>query len=674
MIHTLALISLVLLAAFTLATSSLSQLNLSSRYAQRTQADYTARAAMTEFTVRARTLTGKHDVTTPPDPIFPKFVGREVLLENQPRVDGFVRLILDKCTDNSGNPLPARSVFDGPGKTSVPPFCLSVVYEVKLGSRSYIYESLVQQRWPYALAAPGPVMIPGRVGPSPDGAADETSLPQGFWTAPSEVKGRVLALETDISSDVDEGRAGETHAGNLVNPIRVSMTAYQALYPYAMSGGMRDVPTTTFGRGGSTTVSSGGATSTVREDSHSRLILGGGYKIYRMTYAGRNVEHLGVPGSSPQTDPNDPNAPVDPEVTPPQAPVTNPLPGPSPSPSASPSPVPIVPTGRWEMQRFDVNTKGAKVHRGVDLLENSPPRGDGFTTRDEITVKEGNTLNGKARYDYWLNGMQPDQPPSRERMRELFTKPETSDWPTNNFSRAKEIVIGTGPNPGNLHSESGLPTPPLYVQAESGKIRYAGNFEPDGYDLSTAAGRNYSDYYTQYFHLPDGYNVQGSLTLQDVSLAVDGNLSLQNYVLKGSKATLIVDGTLTLDGGYLDAGDNGLVIFCRRLIMKSQGHFNGLIVAEKGAAFYGSGAAEAPAKPGLHVKGGLLIGGTDLLVKGDPTLDGVPSDPNSLLAPIEPLQMRGLMLTSCYLEYAPQYLRGLNNFGNYEVLATELRP
>ena len=62
MIHTLALISLVLLAAFALATSSLSQLNLSSRYAQRTQADYTARAAMTEFVVRSRTLAGKHDV------------------------------------------------------------------------------------------------------------------------------------------------------------------------------------------------------------------------------------------------------------------------------------------------------------------------------------------------------------------------------------------------------------------------------------------------------------------------------------------------------------------------------------------------------------------------------------------------------------------------------------
>ena len=667
MIHTLALISLVLLAAFTLATSSLSQLNLSSRYAQRTQADYTARAAMTEFVVRSRSMAGKHDVTTPPDPIFPKFVGREVLLENQPKVDGFVRLQLDRCIDNSGNPLPTRSSFDGPGKTSVPPYCLSVVYEVKLGSRSYLYESLVQQRWAYALVAPGPVMIPGRVGPAPDGTADETNLPQNFWSAPSEVKGRVLGLQTDITSDVDAGRSGETHAGNLINPIKISMSAYQALYPYAFSGGMRNVPTTTVGGG---LGSSGGTTSTIREESDARLILGGGYKIYKMTYAGMNLQELAQQLSrNPQPTQTNPEATGTPTPAPP-GPGGETL---APQTTLTPSPAPSLPTGSWQMQSFNINTKGAKVHRGVDLLENSPPGGDGFITEDKIVVKEGNTLNGRARYEYWLNGEDPSDSRARERMREVFTKPDTSDWPINNFARAKEIVIGTGPAPPNLTSASGLPTAPIYVQAETGKIRFNGNFEPDGYDLNTAAGRNYSDYYAQYFHLPDGYNVQGSLTLQDVSLSVDGNLSLQNYVLKGSKATLIVDGTLTLDGGYLDAGDNGLVIFCRRLIMKSQGNFNGLIVAEKGAAFYGAGAAAAPGQPGLHVKGGLLIGGTDLLVRGDPTLDGVPSDPGNLLAPIEALQMRGVMLASCYLEYAPQYLRGLNNFGNYEVLATELR-
>lgn len=636
MIHTLALISLVLLAAFSLATSSLSQLNLSSRYAQRTQADYTARAAMTEFVVRSRAMAGKHDVTSPPEPIFPKFVGKEILLEKQPRVDGLVRLQLNKCVDNSGNPLPTRSFFDGVGKTSVPPYCLSVVYEVKLGNRNYLYESLVQQRWPYALVAPGPVLIPGRVGPSPAGAADETNLPPAFWSAASQVKGRVLALQTDVSSDVDEHRSGETHAGNLINPIRVSMGAYQALYPYAYSGGVSNAS-------GSST------TSTIREESDARLILGGGYKMFKLVYTPPPPPDPPPPGGGPN-------------------PVSEPLAG-----SSTPAVAPVKP-GKWDLQMFNVTTRGAVVHRGVDLLENLPRGGDGFTTLAKLTVKEGNNLKGKARFDYWLNGEDPGEAASRERMRELFSKPDTSTWPVNNFPRSKEIIIATGPRPVALASPSGLPTPPTYVQAPTGKIRYQGNFEPAGYDLTTDAGRDYSSFYSDYFNLPAGYDVQGSLTLQDVSLSVDGNLSLQNYILRGSRATLIVDGTLTLDGGYLDAGDNGLVIFCRRLIMKSQGNFNGLIVAEKGAALYGAGATTPPAEPGLHIKGGLLVGGTDLLVKGDPGMDTGAGSASAAITPgINPLQMRGLMLSSCNLEYAPQYLRGLNNFGNLEVLATELR-
>ncbi len=642
MIHTLALISLVLLAAFALAASSLSQLNLSSRYAQRTQADYTARAAMTEFVVRARSMTGKHDVTSPPDPIFPKFIGHEILLQNQPRVDGKVTLLLDKCVDNSGSSLAARSAFDGPGKTSVPPYCLSVAYEVVMGPRRYTYESLVQQRWPYALVAPGPVLIPGRVGPSPSGEADAAGISQKFWSAPSEVKGRVLGLETDITSDVDSHLSGETHMGNLINPIKVSLAAYEALYPYAYSGGL-----TVAGGGPS------GPTSTVREDSGSRLILGGGYKLTTLSYSGQPVDGKSSFG-------------VDTSVAAPPTLIAG---------GGQGNGFLEGKVGRpkgWSVQTVLVNTKGAIVHRGVDLVQNQPPNGDGFTTQEVVTVKEGNTLNGRARYDYWLNGENPADAPSREKMRQLFTKPNTSAWPQSAFPHAKEIMIGKDPAPANLVSPSGLSTPPAYLQASSGQVRINGNVDPAGYDPDTSAGARYAKAMAAYYGLPATYDVQGSLSLQDVALAVEGDLTLSNYVLKGSRATIIVDGTLTLDGGYLDAGDNGLVIFCRRLIMKSQGDFNGLIVAEKGAAIYGAGAATPPTKPGLTIKGGLLIGGTDLLVIGDPS-ESSANPPAGMLTGLGPLQMRGLMLSSCKLEYAPQYLRGLNNFGNYEVLATELR-
>ncbi|MFN8609088.1 MAG: hypothetical protein U0931_16250 [Vulcanimicrobiota bacterium] len=654
MIHTLALISLVLLAAFALAASSLSQLNLSSRYAQRTQADYTARAAMTEFVVRARALTGTHDVTSLPEPIFPKFRGHEVLLENQPRVEGRAVLLLDKCVDNSGGSLPAQSSFDPPGKTSVPPYCLSVVYEVTLGSRHYNYESLVQQRWPYALTAPGPVLIPGRVGPSPTGEADVTGLPPKFWTAPSEVKGRVLALETDVGQDVDSHKSGESRQGNLTNPIKVSMGAYEALYPYAYSGGVSGVPIVQIG---------GGPSSTHREDSDSRMVLGGGYKMYKLTYGGQPVARQDPFALRENvTGPAMPTAPTLAPAIDTQGGMPQGLVGGANTP----------PERGWEVSAYYTNTKGAVVHRGVDLVQNQPPNGDGLTTQQTVTVREGNTLNGRARYDYWLNGQDPSEVPSRERMRQLFAKPDTSSWPVNNFPKAKEIIIARDPAPPNLSSSSGLPTPPVYIQAASGQLRYHGNFEPEGYSLDSPLGVEFAQGMAEYLGLPEGYSVQGSLTLQDVSLAVDGNFSLTNYVLKGSRATLIVDGTLTLDGGYLNAGDNGLVIFCRRLIMKAQGNFNGLIVAEKGAAIYGAGSAEPPPAPGLNIKGGLLIGGTDLLVMGVPSVGGGPVL-SRMLSAMSPLQMRGIMLTSCKLEYAPQYLRGLNNFGNYEVLATEQR-
>lgn len=666
MIHTLALISLVLLASFALAASSLSQLNLSSRYAQRTQADYTARAAMTEFVIRARSFSTVHDVTSGPVAIFPKFQSQPILLENQPRVAGRVRLLLDSCVDNGGNSLPGRSHFDPPGKTSVPPFSLSVVYEVVLGSRTYTYESLVQQRWPYALVAPGPVFIPGRVGPALDGAADVTGLPPTFWSAPSEVKGRVLGLQTDITADIDEHRAGESHAGNLVNPVKVSMGAYEALAPYAYSGGLVDTPTNYIGLATGAPTSS----STLREDSDSRLIVGGGYKITKMTLNGVDFSKGGFVGSLIKGYPTSPNSPPTKPGGSPRAEV-----GPNTDEKGRELLDYLVKGGGLAATVYNVNTTGAIIHRGVDLAENAPPSGDGFTTQSKVTIKPGNKVNGKTRYDYRVNGQNPSDNASREQMRKLFTKPETGAWPANRFNRDKEIIITRDPAPANPVSPSGLPTPPTYIQASSGYLRYPGNFEhPVGYAIGSAAFEAYSAAMGESLGLPEGYNVQGSLTLQDVSLAVDGDFCLQNYVLKGSHATLIVDGTLTLDGGYLDAGDNSMVIFCRRLIMKAQGNYNGLIVAEKGAALYGAGAASAPAAPGLHIRGGLLVGGTDLLVVGDPT-QGVTlgSVSNKVLASITPLQMRGLMLSSCKLEYEPRYLHGLNNFGNYEVLATELR-
>lgn len=598
MLHTLALITLVLIVAFALAMSTLSQLNLSARYAQRTQADCVARAAMTEFIIRARQADPNKDVTSLGKSVLDVFRTQPTLLQPRGQVDGSARLLLDHCVDNSSNSQAASSHFDATGVHSVPPFSLSLVYLVHVGTHNYVYESLVQQRWPYALASPGPIVIPGRVGPDPAGST--SNVPTDFWSAPSEIVGRVLSLQTDIGAESDSPLPGETRSGALRTPITVSTKIYEALYPYAKEGGL--VPYAT-GR------------PPQLQDNQDRLRLGGPLTLTQISLT-------------------------------------------KPPPSGS-TPVP----GFFSIQRYEQDTRGATIHRGVDLAENLPSGSFGTHTQPVVKVASGNTIRGRIRYDYRIAGMNSKDTASRKEMQALFSKPDTSSWSQVHLPNggAGEIVIARARIPAGTPGISDTAT---QYSVPTGQCRYHGNFRPAGPDLDSTV----IDFYLSSLgiYTTGSSTVSGSLILQDVALGVEGDMSLENYVLKGSNATLVVDGTLTIDGGYLDAGDNGLVIFCRRLIMKAQGNFNGLIVAEKGAALFGSGATEAPDHPGLLIRGGMLVGGSDLLIAPSPA-----ADPTSNL--LMPLSIRGLTLTSTRIEYEPRYLRGLNRFGNYEVLATDLR-
>jgi len=602
--HTLALISLVLLVAFAIATSTLSQLNLSARYAQRTQSDYTAKAAMAEFILRAQQAPPPADITSVPPPLFDLYQEGEILLQPRPPLEGTARLWLSRCVDNSSNPEPVASWFDGAGKTSVPPFSVSVVYEITLGSRSYLYESLVQQRWPYALAAPGPIFAVGRIGPDPEESAPVSAVPNLFWSAPSEIKGRVLAMETEVSLASDPIPEDPHHGPPMPRvrparaPINVSEETYKSLYPYASAGGV------------SNRIPASGEGFPMILTMSDRFTLGGPLLIQSLT-----LQTYGA--SEPY--------------------------------QSSLAAVPY--------QQF--TTKG-KVEGAIDLLENQPEPApiDSDAVPPSVKIHDLNTHSGRVRYDRRLGGGPSDTQSARQRVRTLFRKPDTANWESVSINAAPLDTIVITSHPGVTGRD-------VYY-ARSGRCRCNGPLKPKKtpyqYDIATKTTIKFEG---------DPLAL-GALKLEDVSLAVDGDLTLEQYLLKGSNATLIVDGTLTLDGGYLDAGQNGMVIFCRRLVMKAQGQINGLIVAEKGAVLYGAAnPASPPQDPGLIIKGGLLIGGNDLRIQ--PPLVALPPDTQSPSNVLLPLDIHAFMMVSTRIEYAPKYLRGLIRCGPYEVVATELR-
>lgn len=605
MFHTLALIGLVLLAAFAMATSTMSQLNLSARYAQRTQADNTARAAMAEFVIRVMQVPAPIDITVPAPPLLDQFRGNPVLLTPRPPLEGTAVLLPDRCVDNSDNPAPVASWFDSGGKTSVPPYSASVVYEVTLGSRKYLYESLLQQRWPYALAATGPMLITGRIGPAP-GSAIATGPPSMFWSAPSEVKGRILALQTEVDIASDPG-ADEDSFGAQRKPTTVSDETYEALYPYARAGGVAEaVPVT--------------GAPTLMMLVH-RLTLGGPITLYELTKQWTGGEY-----------------PVLTHVVTP----------------------------------YFAQSEGAKIVGSIDLMENLAPQASPRMARSAPTVRihARNEHRGILRRDHRLGGVDPKSLAGRRRMRELFAKPDTTSWPVVNISETPQdgiMIIGReGTSEGDVY----------YAPGGKARVQVASNdvFKPvkcgTPIDFSVASGGGRAAPNPVYTG-----TANGALMLEDVALAVDGDLVLEKYLLRGKNATLIVDGTLTMDGSYLDAGQNGMVIFCRRLIMRAQGEINGLIIAEKGAAIFGgTPQLDPPTRPGLTIRGGLLVGGNDIrlmqpYVTSGPNGQPNPEESNVLL----PLEIKALTLVSTRIEYNPKYLRSLNRCGPYEVLATELR-
>ena len=492
--NTLVVVSLLCLAAFFLAASTTSQLQLTAGVLQRAQVEQAAQATLQEVLLRFRSQPPVSPLSSQGS-LLALLRDREVLLAPSPRLPVTGRVLLDRCVDNSSNPEAVASAFDGPGRRSVPPFALSLALEITYQGRVSRFEGIIQQRWPYVVTAPGPILVGGAV----------PSSVEKTLTLPSLVKGRVLALANGaVPAEADQ-------------PIYLSPDLYRVLAP---------------------------ATSWRGDEFR----VAGSKEGYRVEIGGQLNKDAAL---------------------------------------------------------------AAKLDGGVDMVEN----GRSDQLNDEVKVYKDNYLTGSVRKDYRFQAGPSDSPEAKEFFASLFVKPETGAWP------------------------------PFMVDVDDASLNFDRTTIPGG--KARISGRT-----TRL--------TRADILLQDVQLGVDGDFVLVGCKLRGSGASLIVDGTLILDGGELDAGDNGLVLYCRRLIMRSSGHFRGIIIARQGAYFNGDGTEQ------LTVEGGLLVGRNSFSVdRAD--LQKQETDPQAH-------SINGLVLSSTTFLYAPRYLRSLNRFAPFEVLGLERRP
>ncbi len=216
------------LICLSMASAMLSHYNLAVRNRDSAQADWIARAGVAEFIHRCAGVQKDHtDVTTVPDSVLPAFRSQPVLLYPSAHIPGKVTLLLDgmpASRDNSLSAFPGQSSFDTGDRKSIPPFSLDLALKVEWGGRTFVYQALVQQRWPYAVTAPGPVFVCGR-----SDQRDENGLVQPALRAPSQVKGSILAMQD--SAVVSQQRIVELESDPNQNVDQNSL--YRLLCPFS---------------------------------------------------------------------------------------------------------------------------------------------------------------------------------------------------------------------------------------------------------------------------------------------------------------------------------------------------------------------------------------------------------------------------------------------------------
>jgi len=162
--------------------------------------------------------------------------------------------------------------------------------------------------------------------------------------------------------------------------------------------------------------------------------------------------------------------------------------------------------------------------------------------------------------------------------------------------------------------------------------------------------------------------LSAGIELNNARLFVKGNLILRERLneenkpvfngIKGNQATLIVSGDLLLEGGDLDAGDQGLVIYCRNLFLGAEGKFNGLFLIQNSAFI-------RPTRVGqLELRGGILCGAGTVDVQ-----NGAEVKPPETQA--ETTLCRCLDLASVKLTYDARYTKALQPYGPWQVMSLQ---
>lgn len=571
--------------ALAIASALLAHYNLAEGYRDRTSADLYARAGVEEFILRSEELQ-QPQATENPEPLLALFRGHENLLTPTTTLPARVTLLLDgpyRSTDNSLGSGPAPSCFDRGGMRSVPPYSFSLVLRVEAGHKRCLYEALVQQRWPYALTAPGPIRVAGAVGNGPVWGQGQVAA--GQFLAPTTIKGNVLAMQSEAIDLLLESS---------LQPILLETSGASSLYTQIA----------TFSDG---LAAEDGRTAPTFPQ---RLSIGGPLPIYSLSFTPVENE----PGEE-----------------------------------------------EGHLNFFPAETSGALVDGDVDLYENAPNEQLYTHCSPDVRCFPGSEHRGTTHAHARPGGGEPALPSTRLRLSKLFQKPDTSAWPlaTNPLSHRpptrmtpqteppKDLVVSSDPNRQAGPHE-------ILLRAPQGKVQLNGNLVPGLSDT-----------------------VSGKLILENCALAVNGNVTLLGspedpLVLRAIGSTLIVDGTLIINNGEMDAESNGMVLWCQRFLIKGQGRYNGVIVSRDGGAFFGTDDFSVrqmthteQTEPQLRITGGVLMGAHRLTVKQ--------SNSGSASRRYPDLRLRTSTLSSVQLEYGPQYMRTLNQFGALKTLLVEWR-
>lgn len=606
--------ALLIVVCFSLASTAMLNLNLADAYQTQTQAMLIAQAAVHQIsselddaaaTATSGATSGDGDERLD---LLARFSGKPVFPTGADRFPGTASVTFDTrddhySVDNSTNEGSAQGWLDrGTAQRSVPPFCIDLIIRVKIAGRTHHFQALLRRRWPYALTTPGKITLMG----APTYASDRATVTQ----VPSKVSGRVYHLPRlsftmppppNLPAPFDDGSDVYVEAELIHNQLNVFPREIAAV-TVGGAAELRPQPTLSDPSPAPVLIESSGNVLEGNVDvttlSTENAVEAAGGNLWSGTARGEvrprnllaNLQRAFV---------------IPREV----ATYTSLLP---PGPPVSAPHVPEPPPDDGSGTGFP--TDGS-----------SPPGGD-------------NTP---------VDGNEEGSPPP----------PAPTPIPSPSAS----------PNPSA--SPEPEPTPSPFYAIQDGDLRLDGPSPPEGetfvypdtscFRIDMSCGNRWVDGRKVLFS--SGYGLE----MHNCILYIAGNLDLSSResaqgatlrapALRGTNATLIVDGTLILNNGSLEAAGAGMVIYCRRLVTAAQGEYRGLIMVQKAAAI-----CPAFPKARLRIEGGIVCGGESIRL-----YTSGPNDEEDLLT----TWIQGLHLWSTEVVYKPQFLKTLNRFGPLELI------